>query len=135
MLDRVAMVMLPHDWVTWRLTGEHVTDRGDASGTGWFDPTGDSYVGELLEIVTGDGAAWMERLPRVLGPSDVVGRLTPAAGAELGLPEDTVVGPGTGDNAPVPARRTQPHPRICRFHAVFSWKGDCPLYRHLVPTV
>ena len=37
-LDRVAMVMLPHDFLTWRLTGEHVTDRGDASGTGWFDP-------------------------------------------------------------------------------------------------
>ena len=37
---RVASVLLPHDWVTWRLTGEGepVTDRGDASGTGYWSP-------------------------------------------------------------------------------------------------
>src|SRR6478752_7149733 len=32
--DRVAHVLLPQDWLTWRLTGAYVTDRGDASGTG-----------------------------------------------------------------------------------------------------
>ncbi|MEL7158174.1 MAG: FGGY family carbohydrate kinase, partial [Actinomycetota bacterium] len=40
---RTARIMLPHDYLTWRLTGEHVTDRGDASGTGWFDPATDRY--------------------------------------------------------------------------------------------
>ena len=37
-LARTVRVMLPHDYLTWRMTGEHVTDRGDASGTGWYDP-------------------------------------------------------------------------------------------------
>ena len=36
-------VMLPHDYLTWRLCGAHVTDRGDASGTGWFDPCRGDY--------------------------------------------------------------------------------------------
>ena len=38
---RVAQVMLPHDWLTWRLRGdgEATTDRGDASGTGYFSPS------------------------------------------------------------------------------------------------
>jgi xylulokinase len=35
---RVRTVLLPHDWLTWRLTGSFVTDRGDASGTGYFAP-------------------------------------------------------------------------------------------------
>lgn len=36
--DRVARVLLPHDYLTHRLTGRHVTDRGDASGTGYWSP-------------------------------------------------------------------------------------------------
>jgi sugar (pentulose or hexulose) kinase len=35
--DARTAVCLPHDWLTWRLTGAFVTDRGDASGTGWWD--------------------------------------------------------------------------------------------------
>ena len=35
-------VMLPHDYLTWRLSGAHVTDRGDASGTGWYDATSET---------------------------------------------------------------------------------------------
>ena len=37
---RSATVLLPHDWLTFRLTGRFVTDRGDASGTGYLSPTG-----------------------------------------------------------------------------------------------
>ena len=35
---RLARVLLPHDWLTWRLTGRFTTDRGDASGTGYWSP-------------------------------------------------------------------------------------------------
>ena len=38
-LERVASVLLPHDYLTYRLTGRLVTDRGDASGTGYWSPT------------------------------------------------------------------------------------------------
>lgn len=97
--DRVAMIMLPHDYLTWRLTGEHVTDRGDASGSGWFDPVGGRILPELLDLATsGAGSAWADRVPRVLGPTEPAGLLSPSAAADLGLSTGVVVGPGTGDN-------------------------------------
>mgnify|MGYP003135683675 CR=1 FL=1 len=94
-LERAASLMLPHDYLTWRLTGEHVTDRGDASGSGWFDPTSNTIVAEFLAAAT-DG--WGGEVPRVLGPVEPSGIVTTIAAAELGLPQSVVVGPGTGDN-------------------------------------
>lgn len=96
--DRIAQIMLPHDWITWRLTGAHVTDRGDASGTGWFDPARNELAVELLESVVGEPENWLPRLPRVLAPDAAAGQITPDAAAALGLPESVLVGPGTGDN-------------------------------------
>ncbi|NND73570.1 MAG: xylulokinase [Ilumatobacter sp.] len=95
---RAAMVMLPHDWLTWKLTGRHVTDRGDASGTGWFSPVDDAYLPDLLDDAIGDGARWAERLPQVLAPTQPAGELTPAAANTLGLSPEVTVGAGTGDN-------------------------------------
>jgi xylulokinase len=88
--DRVAAVCLPHDWLTWRLAGGRgvdalVTDRGDASGTGYWSPTEESYRLDLLEKAFGRTLM----LPEVLGPTASAGTAT--AGA--------VLGPGTGDNA------------------------------------
>ena len=96
--DRIARIMLPHDWITWRLTGAHVTDRGDASGTGWFDPARNEVADDLLGSVVGDPENWLPRLPRVLAPDASAGEITPDAAAALGLPESVLVGPGTGDN-------------------------------------
>lgn len=97
-LERVARIMLPHDYLTWRLTGEHVTDRGDASGSGWFDPSSGAVDGDLLASAVGGAGEWFDRVPRVLGPTEPAGVLSPEAAAALGLPEGVVVGPGTGDN-------------------------------------
>jgi xylulokinase len=94
-LARATRVMLPHDYLTWRLTGEHVTDRGDASGSGWFDAANDAVVPHLLNAAVGD---WGGAVPTVLGPSEPAGTLTVAAADELGLPTGITVGPGTGDN-------------------------------------
>ncbi|GGM61339.1 xylulokinase [Microbacterium saperdae] len=97
---RVAAVALPHDWLTWRLRGygpvgaeaaplgpaleELVTDRSDASGTGYWNPATGEYDRALLVAALGHDAV----LPRVLGAEESVqdadGRL---------------VGPGAGDNA------------------------------------
>lgn len=96
--DRISQIMLPHDWLTWRLTGAHVTDRGDASGTGWFDPANNELADDLLGLAVGDPANWLPRLPRVLAPDATAGKITPDAAAALGLPESVLVGPGTGDN-------------------------------------
>ncbi|MEM8904567.1 MAG: FGGY family carbohydrate kinase, partial [Actinomycetota bacterium] len=92
-LERAARAMLPHDYLTWRLTGAHVTDRGDASGTGWWSPaTGDWDDGLLARAVGGVG--WRGRSPHVLGETEAAGTVT----ADVGLPATTIVAAGTGDN-------------------------------------
>ncbi len=99
LVDRIAQIMLPHDYLTWRLTGRHVTDRGDASGTGWFDLRRAEYRIDLLEQAgVADAGAWLSRLPEVLAPDDATGELSREAASALGLGPGVVVGPGTGDN-------------------------------------
>ncbi len=102
LLARLAMVQLPHDHLTWRLTGEHVTDRGDASGTGWWSPSVGDLDEELLDLALEPAGtpAPPEWFGRVLGPTDAAGRMDPYLAAKLGFGMDAevVVGPGTGDN-------------------------------------
>src|SRR6478735_8563230 len=95
---RVAAVALPHDWLTWRLRGfgpsdesplgpvldELVTDRSDASGTGYWNPETNGYDRDLLVAALGHDAL----LPRVLGADEWVTD-----------PDGRRVGPGAGDNA------------------------------------
>ena len=92
-LAAAARVCLPHDWLTLRLCGSFVTDRGDASGTGWFDPSSCEYRRDLLP----EAARHLE-LPSVLRPGDPAGELQAESVGELGLPAGVLVGPGTGDN-------------------------------------
>jgi xylulokinase len=87
--ERVATVVLPHDWLTMGLTGgsgEPVTDRGDASGTGYWSPATGDYDRSVLELALGRSDV---ALPRVLGPAEAAGETSWGA----------VVGAGTGDNA------------------------------------
>ena len=94
---RIGHLLLPHDWLTYRLTGRFVTDRGDASGTGYWSPEEGRYRIDLLELIDGD-TDWAGSLPTVLGPWDQAGSLTTEAAAALGLPVGTPVAAGTGDN-------------------------------------
>lgn len=82
----LARVLLPHDYLTHRLTGGFTTDRGDASGTGYWSPTTGEYQWDILDLIDSD-RDWPSIVPTVLGPLD-------AAGTWNGM----VVGPGTGDN-------------------------------------
>ncbi|RNL86884.1 xylulokinase [Halostreptopolyspora alba] len=88
---RVSSVLLPHDWLTWRMTGnsEPVTDRGDASGTGYYSPAGGNYRNDLLRMAFGRDL----NLPRVAAPAE---RLPADPGN--GLPPMDAVAVGTGDN-------------------------------------
>lgn len=88
---RTHTVILPHDYLTWQISGTpavFVTDRGDASGTGYWSAATEQYRPDLITLALGHDID----VPRVAGPSEQVGR---AVG--LGR-DDIVVGPGTGDN-------------------------------------
>jgi xylulokinase len=100
--ERTRRVLLPHDWLTWRLAqggaggqgraardgraGEiqPATDRGDASGTGYFSPADSTWLPDILQRALGHGAD----LPRLAGPSEVVGQTSWGA----------LLSAGTGDN-------------------------------------
>lgn len=84
-------VRLPHDFLTERLTGQAVTDRGDVSGTGWWSSDTETYDTRLLNDLGLDPT----RLPRVLDPGEPAGSTLP----NLPLPPDILVASGTGDNA------------------------------------
>lgn len=94
---RLTSVHLPHDELNRRLTGERFTDRGDASGTGYWSPGTGEWRTDLLALVD-DTRDWTSTLPRVLAPFEVAGTLMPDAAQTLGLRPDVLVGPGTGDN-------------------------------------
>lgn len=84
--ERMAHVVLPHDYLTSRLIGRYVTDRGEASGTGYWSPSLDEYRWDLLALVDTD-VDWSTIVPPVAGPMEQVGSWRGA-----------IVAPGTGDN-------------------------------------
>ena len=84
--SRLAHVLLPHDWLTMQLTGTLVTDRGDASGTGYWSPARGEYDWAILQLIDKD-RDWSQVVPRVAGPREIVGEWNGAA-----------VACGTGDN-------------------------------------
>lgn len=93
---KTAFIRLPHDHLTERLTGNGVTDRGDASGTGWWSSRKEAYVSEVLEhpLVGLD----QSMLPYVLPPDEPAGTVRGEAAERLGLRGGIPVACGTGDN-------------------------------------
>jgi xylulokinase len=94
--DKVAGVALPHDWLSWQLQhakGQSLdfaklfSDRSEASGTGYFDPTTSQYRRDILAL-----ALRTDReinLPKIISPSAFGGTTA------KGIP----IAPGAGDNA------------------------------------
>lgn len=96
---RVAAVALPHDWLTWRLAGfgpagesekgpvleALATDRSDASGTGYFNPTTNEYLEDVLTYALGH----VPILPRIVLSGEPAGE----------TPTGTQIACGAGDNA------------------------------------
>ena len=91
---RVARVLLPKDYLRFRLTGDYITEMSDAAGTLWLNPAKRDWDDELLRI-TGLNRAHM---PALIEGSCVSGMVSGEVAAALGLPVVPVVG-GAGDNA------------------------------------
>lgn len=92
---RVRTVLLPKDWLRLGLTGEHVSEMSDASGTLWLDVGARRWSAELL-AACGLG---VEHMPRLVEGSAVSGSLRPALAARWGLRAGIPVAGGGGDNA------------------------------------
>lgn len=92
---RIHKIMLPKDYLCYRLSGVHATDVSDASGTLFFDVKNRGWSKEMCEIC-GIKDEW---LPKVFESYEAVGTLKPEIGEELGLSEKVVIAAGAGDNA------------------------------------
>ncbi|CAN5733899.1 xylulokinase [soil metagenome] len=94
--ENVAAVLLPHDFLNLRLTGARNTDRGDASGTGWWSTATEDYAADVLGLREVD--LDVGTLPNVLRPGEPAGEVTEEAAKQTGLRAGTLVAAGTGDN-------------------------------------
>jgi xylulokinase len=89
---KTASVALPHDWLSWQIQGgkdfaKLFTDRSDASGTGYFDPSTSQYRQEIIELALGKNR--QIQFPRII-PASEFGGVT-----QNGIP----IAAGAGDNA------------------------------------
>ncbi len=92
---KIAKIMLPKDYLAYRLSGVHCTDVSDASGMLLFDVKNKCWSKEMIEIV----GIREEQLAKIFESYEVVGTLTEAAAQELDLPQGVRVIAGAGDNA------------------------------------
>lgn len=92
---RIKKIMLPKDYLTYKMTGSFVTDVSDASGMLLMDVRNRCWSGEMIDL-----CGISEKMLPVLHESyEVVGQLRPQIAQELGLPKTVKVVAGAGDNA------------------------------------
>lgn len=92
---KIKKIMLPKDYLAYKMTGNHCTDASDASGMLLFDVKKRCWSKEMMEICS----VKEEQLAKVYESYEAVGHLTPEAAEALGLSTDVVVAAGAGDNA------------------------------------
>lgn len=91
----IAKIMLPKDYINYKLTGVHCTDHSDASGMLLLDVEHKCWSKEMLQLC----GVREEQLPRLYESWQPVGTLTEQAAEMLGLPQPVTVCAGAGDNA------------------------------------
>ena len=92
---RIAKIMLPKDYVNYRLTGVHCCDYSDASGMLLLDVQHKCWSQEMLKLC----GVTQRQMPKLFESFEVVGTLTAEAARTLGLPGTVRVVAGAGDNA------------------------------------
>ncbi|MGH7996823.1 MAG: xylulokinase [Opitutaceae bacterium] len=92
---RLRHILLPHDYLNYRLTGRFAMEAGDASGTAFLDVRRRVWSREAMDAVDRRVAAC---LPPLVGAHEPWGRLRPELARKFGFPEGTLVSAGGGDN-------------------------------------
>ena len=93
--EKIRKIMLPKDYIAYRLTGVHCTDLSDASGMLLLDVEKRRWSDEMIEIC-GIKKDW---LPRLFESYEAVGTVTGETAVQLHIPESVIVAAGAGDNA------------------------------------
>ncbi len=93
--EKIVKIMLPKDYIAYKLTGVNCTDVSDASGMLLMDVKNRCWSKEMCEIC----GIKEEMLPRLYESYECVGTVTKEIAAELGIPETVKVAAGAGDNA------------------------------------
>ena len=95
--ERIAHILLPHDYLNYWLTGRLCSEYGDASGTGYFNVRTRQWDLEILRYIDPEGR--LERaLPELIDSRAPAGKLRPEIARLLGLNPEAVVSSGGGDN-------------------------------------
>ncbi len=92
---KIAKIMLPKDYIAYRLSGVHCTDVSDASGMLLFDVKNRCWSKEMLEIC----GIREEQMAKIFESYEPVGTILPELAAQLGIPETVKIAAGAGDNA------------------------------------
>ncbi len=92
---KIEKIMLPKDYLVYKLSGTFCTDVSDASGTLLMDVKRRCWSEEMLQIC----GITKEQLPKLYESYEVVGKLKPEIAEELGFPVDVKIIAGAGDNA------------------------------------
>lgn len=92
---KIAKIMLPKDYIAYKMTGVHSCDYSDASGMLLMDVKNKCWSKEMMEICS----VKEEQLPKLFESYEITGALTDAAATELGLTTACKIAAGAGDNA------------------------------------
>lgn len=95
--EKLAHILLPHDWVNYYLTNSFTMERGDASGTAFFNVKEGKWSKEVLSAL--DENRNLEKLlPKLIRHNEIAGRITEKVSKELGIKSGIPVSCGGGDN-------------------------------------
>ena len=97
LFERIAHILLPHDYLNYWLTGRACAEYGDASGTGYFNVRTRKWDLAILRHIDPSGRL-EAALPELIEPDKAVGRLRSEIAEQLGLNPDAIVSSGGGDN-------------------------------------
>jgi len=95
--QRLATVLLPHDYINYWLTGERKTEYGDASGTAYFDVKSRTWATSILQAID-DSGKLNDCLPELIESQVPIGTIKPEIAKQFNLSPDVIVSSGGGDN-------------------------------------
>lgn len=94
---KLAHILLPHDYINYFLTGNYVMEKGDASGTAFFDVVNQYWSKEVLKAMDEDQDLLL-KLPKLINVNESVGNVSCETAKMLGIKESVIVSCGGGDN-------------------------------------